>query len=271
MHPSPAKTAAVALALCGLAAPAVADDSFMRAMQEKIAAQVRGMRTGAPSYTPIATIPADYPWYNVTIVAITTSVDPDGLQWGDTQVQPGQPVSLEHLNWKNTTTEVQNYSSTMTDTYVDTFEWSTTQALTVGASVTVSAGLPVGVNVGATLSTEVSLSSTKTTTSTHDRSWSRTASVAVAPNSQTYASLVLTPAQATATWSVPVVVDGAVALGGLLYGGVDWAPPMKALREYLPESDRTFVVTGSFEAQVGTDVQVCTEEYPLDGTRSVCP
>ncbi|MGH3860278.1 ETX/MTX2 family pore-forming toxin, partial [Actinokineospora sp.] len=244
----------IAILVLGTALAVPARSDFMSDMQDKIAAQIRGKATGAPAWTGYGTVPADWSAANVLIMVYSTTADANQLAWTGTQLVAGNPESLDHLLWTNSTSEPQSWSSTLTDTYTDTFEYSTTKALSVGVEVSLSVGLPAGVEAGTTLSTEVSLSSTATTTSTRDKSWSRTVNVNVSPHMSTYASLVVTPSSATATWTAPVVVDGTVYAKGLTYGGVDFGMSFeKQLSQYLPNvADRTFVTSGRFTSRVGT-------------------
>jgi hypothetical protein len=183
-------------------------------------------------------------------------------------VKPRALVSREFRNDSNATIHSTFQQS---EQNTDSFSWSITAGLKLGASAKYKAGVPFIGQAEVTLSAELTVAAGKTNTVTHANTWSESVTLDIPAKNAIKASIMLNEAHVDTPFTATFLAQGQVKcvlnipdqqFFATLDGGIDWPtrPDLNHLPVLADAKARQFQANGTFTGSAGLSTFVTTEE-----------
>ena len=137
--------------------------------------------------------------------------DPE-IRYLPTQLPPPTAISSVATVIRNDSAAEQKQTFTHSETVTQSFSWSTTETLQVGASITVKAGIPKVAEVEGTVSTELSLSTTQGATKTAEKTFGVQLELTVPPYTTLSAQQIVMRQTYDIPWTAEVILTRYVAV-----------------------------------------------------------
>jgi len=178
--------------------------------------------------------------------------------------------TLVTKEFRNPTDAVIHSTFNETQQTTDSFTYSFTEGLKLGASMKFSAGVPLVGKAGVTLTAELTLTAGQQKTVSSTNSWSESNTFDIPARHAIKASIVLNEAQVSTPFTATVLASGPVSytlnngqgFTGSLEGGVNWPtrPDLNKLPLLTSSAERTFAARGQFTGKIGIATHVDTED-----------
>ncbi|WP_336687213.1 ETX/MTX2 family pore-forming toxin [Chryseobacterium bernardetii] len=218
----------------------------------------------------------DYHQYQVSTTTQSIVYDGNSLPTN------GSNVAFETIY--NNNTQVSNQQSLIeTETSTQTFEWSITEALSIGVEISATEGVPAVASSTQKVTVNLSLSSTQKSTVTNTQSWSVNTTLTIPPQSSVKADIVIGTQSYNINFTVSVMLNGYVAIwnNDKVNGHWLWFIPITEVfsdciaNNIIDTSGYDIVgggvsttAKGVFTGSQGVNVVVNTIQYPLNSNNT---
>ncbi|WP_347218257.1 ETX/MTX2 family pore-forming toxin [Chryseobacterium sp.] len=214
----------------------------------------------------------DYHQYQVNTTTQSIVYDGNSLPTN------GSDVAFETIY--NNNTQVANQQSLIeTETSTQAFEWSITEALSIGVEISATEGVPAVASSTQKVTVNLSLSSTQKSTVTNTQSWSVNTMLTIPAQSSVKADIVIGTQSYNINFTVTVMLNGYVAIwnNDKVNGHWLWFIPITQVfsdciaNNIIDTSGYDIVgsgvsttASGVFTGSQGVNVVVNTIQYPLN-------
>ncbi|MGG7467695.1 ETX/MTX2 family pore-forming toxin [Chryseobacterium arthrosphaerae] len=214
----------------------------------------------------------DYHQYQVSTTAQNIVYDDNSLPTN------GSEIAFKTI-YNNNTQAANQQSLIETATSTQAFEWSITEAVSIGVEISATEGVPAVASSTQKVTVNLSLSSTQKSTVTNSQSWSVNTILTIPPQSTIKADIVIGTQSYNINFTLSVMLNGYVAIwnNDKVNGHWLWFIPITQVfsdciaNNIIDTSGYDFVgggisttASGVFTGSQGISVGVNTTQYPLN-------
>ena len=201
---------------------------------------------------------------------------------GNSPPVDGSTVAYE-LWYDNGTSVQQSETFQETQTSMQSFTWSITEALSIGIEVSATEGVPNVASSSQKVTVTLSLSSTQGATSSQTQTWQVNTPIQVPPNSSVKADMVISTQSYNINFTESVLLQGYVAIWyrDQVQGHWLWFYPIEEVfgecidNNIIDTTGYSIVgggvttqASGVFSGSQGVSVGVSAKQYPVRGSSS---